>query len=89
MPSIKDRLYKQAIKNRIPLTSAFELSPLCNFSCKMCYVRKSAEEVRREGGIKTLDFWLDIAQQAKRSGNLVSSSDRRGGISLSPYPGAV
>lgn len=70
MPSIKDRLYKQAIKNRIPLTSAFELSPLCNFSCKMCYVRKSAEEVRREGGIKTLDFWLDIAQQAKEAGTL-------------------
>lgn len=70
MPSIKDRLYKQAIKNRIPLTSAFELSPLCNFSCKMCYVRKSAEEVKREGGIKTLDFWLDIAQQAKEAGTL-------------------
>ena len=70
MPSIKDRLYKQAIKNRIPLISAFELSPLCNFSCKMCYVRKSAEEVRREGGIKTLDFWLDIAQQAKEAGTL-------------------
>lgn len=70
MPSIKDRIYKQAIKNRLPLTGAFELSPLCNFSCKMCYVRKSAEEVKNEGGIKTLDFWLDIAQQAQEAGTL-------------------
>lgn len=70
MASIKDRLYKQASKERIPLTGAFELSPLCNFRCRMCYVRKSAEEAEQEGGIRPFEFWLDIARQAKEAGTV-------------------
>ena len=65
---IKDRIYKHAIEKRIPLTGAFELSPLCNFNCKMCYVRRNAEEAEREGGVRPLEFWLDAARQAKEAG---------------------
>ncbi len=56
--------------NHIPLTAAFELSPICNFSCKMCYVRKTREEVIKAGGLRPLSFWLDIAKQAKEAGTL-------------------
>lgn len=70
MAAIKDRIYNYSIVNRIPLTGAFEISPLCNFTCKMCYVRKTADEARRAGGIKPLAFWLDIARQAKEAGTL-------------------
>ena len=70
MASIKDRLYKQATKERVPLTGAFELSPLCNFSCRMCYVRRTAEEARNQGGVRTLEFWLDVARQAKEAGTI-------------------
>ena len=87
MATIKDRLYQYARENRIPLTGAFELTPMCNFSCKMCYVRRTAEEARNQGGVRTLEFWLDVARQAKRSRNDVSFADRRGDLSLSPYPG--
>lgn len=70
MASIKDRLYKQATKERVPLTGAFELSPLCNFSCRMCYVRRTAEEAGNQGGVRTLEFWLDVARQAKEAGTI-------------------
>lgn len=70
MATIKDRIYARSAAKRIPLTGAFELSPICNFSCKMCYVRKSASEVNEKGGLKPLDFWLDIAQQAREAGTL-------------------
>lgn len=52
------------------MTGAFELSPLCNFRCKMCYVRKTVEETKHAGGIMPLEFWLDIARQAKEAGTL-------------------
>lgn len=67
---IKDRIYNSSVKNHVPLTGAFEISPLCNFTCKMCYVRKKADEVKCAGGLKPLEFWLDIAQQAKEAGTL-------------------
>lgn len=70
MPSIKDKLYAISAHQRLPLTGAFELSPICNFQCKMCYVRKSSAEVKEYGGLKPLDFWLDIAEQAKEAGTL-------------------
>lgn len=34
----KRALYENAAKNRIPLDGAFELTPLCNLDCRMCYV---------------------------------------------------
>lgn len=89
MASIKDRLYKQASKERVPLTGAFELSPLCNFRCRMCYVRKTAEEAEQEGGIRPFEFWLDVARQAKEAGTVFPLLTGGRGISLSSYPRAV
>lgn len=45
MGEITDRLWNKAGMMRLPLTGAFELSPVCNLHCKMCYVRKSTSEV--------------------------------------------
>ena len=70
MANIIDRLYAKASIERLPLTGAFEVTPLCNFSCKMCYVKKSYNEVKNMGGLHSLDFWLDIAKQAKKAGTL-------------------
>lgn len=70
MDSIKDRIFKKSAQQRLPLTGAFELSPVCNFSCKMCYVRKSMAEVNEEGGLMPPSFWLDMAEQARSGGTL-------------------
>lgn len=39
---ITDFLFNKASGRKIPLNGTFELSPECNFACRMCYVRKSA-----------------------------------------------
>ena len=55
----------------IPLNGTFELSPVCNFACRMCYVRKSQKEVQdSERPILTLDDWRRIARQARKAGLL-------------------
>ena len=67
---ISDRLWKKAGLMRIPLTGAFELLPMCNLQCKMCYVRKSREEVEKMGGLLSADQWLSFAEQARDGGML-------------------
>lgn len=67
---ISGYLKSKAAKNRIPLVSAFELSPVCNFKCKMCYVRRTYEEAAKEGGILPVDWWIETARQAKEEGLL-------------------
>lgn len=70
MSKISDRLWKKAVPMRVPLTGAFELLPACNLRCKMCYVRKSMEEVKAEGGLLPADYWLEYARQARDEGLL-------------------
>ncbi|MGN0299238.1 MAG: radical SAM protein, partial [Lachnospiraceae bacterium] len=48
----------------------FELLPVCNLHCKMCYVRKSMAEVNRMGGLIPAGQWLDWARQARDAGML-------------------
>lgn len=70
MPEISKRLMAKAGQNRIPLTGAFELLPTCNFSCEMCYVRKTREEVEKEGGLLPAKYWLDVAKEMAGEGLL-------------------
>ena len=46
---LSDYLYRKASQKRVPLFGTFELSPVCNFACKMCYVRKTPAQIRQEG----------------------------------------
>lgn len=70
MAQIAKHLWDKAGKQRIPLTGAFELLPTCNLSCKMCYVRKSQAEVKKEGGLLPADFFLHIADESMKMGML-------------------
>ncbi len=70
MQKIKERLIKRASIAQMPIMSAFELLPLCNLKCKMCYVRKSVDEVQKNGGIKDADWWLQVAKDAADCGLL-------------------
>lgn len=62
----------------------FELTPLCNFNCKMCYVHLTEGQARRESAILSTEQWLDIMQQAVRAG--VMHADITGGECLT-HPG--
>lgn len=70
MNKVYDRILEKASRARIPVMSAFELLPVCNLSCKMCYVRKSMSEVRQAGGLKDAQWWLDLAKDAAECGLL-------------------
>lgn len=68
---LTDYLYAKASHLHIPLNGTFELSPVCNFACRMCYVRKTQKEVQSSPRkILTLDDWRRIAHEAKNAGML-------------------
>lgn len=68
---LTDYLYRKAAYNRVPISGTFELSPVCNFNCRMCYVRKTLKEVRESPRkILGLDDWRAIARDAHRAGML-------------------
>lgn len=69
--NLSEYLAHKAIYRKIPLSGTFELSPVCNFSCKMCYVRKTLQEVQNSPRhILSLNDWLGIAREAKDAGML-------------------
>lgn len=60
-------LYGKA--NATPTSASFELTPLCNFNCPMCYVhKKRTPEV--EAQMLSTGQWLDLARQARDMGVL-------------------
>lgn len=66
--SLTDDLWLRAKRERIPLTGFFELTPLCNFRCRMCYVRLDHSEVLQFGRIHSGDEWVSVAEQAVQMG---------------------
>lgn len=69
-PMIMTHLFKKASKLRIPLSGAFEISPECNMSCKMCYAKLTKDQMSKTGRKRTVEEWLDLARQAKEEGLL-------------------
>ena len=63
-------LMEKCKKKEIPYHVGFELTPLCNFDCNMCYVHLSPEEVNREGKMLTTEQWIHLAEEAKEFGAL-------------------
>lgn len=53
-----------------PFGATLELTPFCNFSCVMCYVRLTEEQAKRQGNLLTAEQWIDIARQTRDLGTL-------------------
>lgn len=70
-PQLTEYLHRRAGKNGVPLSGTFELSPICNMDCRMCYVKMTPEEVRNSGrSLRTATEWLSLAEEAKNMGML-------------------
>ena len=69
-PAITEYLYQKAAASGIPLSGTFELTPVCNMDCKMCYVRLCKQEQEAIGPLATADRWLKLAKTAKDAGML-------------------
>lgn len=53
----------KARQNNIPLNGKFELTPLCNLDCKMCYVHLNKAQMQ-SAELLSVDVWKSIAQDA-------------------------
>ncbi len=69
-PVLTEYLYRKASFAGVPLSGTFELTPVCNMDCKMCYVRLSRQSQEAIGPLADASRWLEIARQAKDAGLL-------------------
>ena len=71
MHNISEQLYRKASRNKIPHDGTFDLSPICNFKFKMCYVRQTQEQIGASGKrLRTWEEWLQLARKCKEAGML-------------------
>lgn len=66
-----------------PYTGSFELTPLCNFDCKMCYVHLNRKQLN-QNSILSAAQWKGIMKQAIDAG--IMHADLTGGECLT-HPG--
>ena len=77
------RIRKRAASQSIPIHGHFELTPICNFDCKMCYVHLQKDQMWGREEL-SLDEWKRIIDQAIDAGMIFASLS--GGECLtSPY----
>lgn len=69
-PRITEYLYRKAAFAGVPLSGTFELTPLCNMNCKMCYVKLSEKEQKAAGELRTAAEWIALAKELKNDGML-------------------
>lgn len=68
-PYIATYLHQKGNRLGLPVSGNFELTSRCNFSCPMCYVHMTEEQIRQTGKQElTAKQWLDIAAAAKEKG---------------------
>lgn len=69
-PAITEYLHSKAVRSRIPLSGTFELTPVCNMDCRMCYVRMSKQQQEAVRPLRSAKEWLALAEEAKKNGLL-------------------
>ena len=63
-----------AHERAIPLQGTFELTPLCNLNCKMCYIHLNAEELQASRRrLLTGEQWIRIMEQAVHEGMMYAT----------------
>ena len=69
-PRLTEYLHRKASRTKTPISGTFELSPLCNMDCKMCYIKMSKEKQESIARLRTKEEWIELAQKAKEKGML-------------------
>ena len=46
-PRIVKHLYSKSAISHTPVSGTFELTPMCNMSCEMCYVRMTKSDLEK------------------------------------------
>ncbi len=69
-PPVTEYLHAKAARNHVPLSGTFEVTPLCNMDCRMCYVRMSRQQQEAIRPLRTAEEWLALGSEAKKQGLL-------------------
>ena len=69
-PRLTEYLHMKASRTKTPISGTFELSPLCNMDCKMCYIKMSKKKQESIARLRTKEEWIELAQKAKEKGML-------------------
>ena len=69
-PQLTEYLHRKAAVTKTPLSVSFELTPVCNMACRMCYVRMDKKTQESIAPLHTAAEWLDLAAQAREHGLL-------------------
>ena len=67
-PRMATYLHRKGRMLGLPTSGNFEITARCNFSCPMCYVHMSADEVSKQGKELTAQQWIKFAEDAKNKG---------------------
>ena len=69
-PPVTEYLFTKATRKRIPLGGTFELTPVCNMDCRMCYVKMSRQQQEAIRPLISAEEWIRLGQEAKEHGLL-------------------
>ena len=61
-------LKQKLLAKGLPAQAVFEITPLCNLSCKMCFVRLDKEKMDSMGKLMTAAQWLKITEETENLG---------------------
>ena len=61
-------VWEKAYADAIPISGTFELTPRCNFNCRMCYVHLPESKISEHGTELSASEWIRIAHEAKEAG---------------------
>ena len=61
-------VWEEAYAKAIPISGTFELTPRCNFECRMCYVHLKPERIPEFGRELSAKEWIRIAGEAREAG---------------------
>lgn len=67
---IEEKLVAKATLTNIPLGGTFELLPLCNMNCDMCFIRLDRSEMDKIEQLKSAEEWLKVASDMRKAGTL-------------------
>ena len=69
-PPVTEYLFTKATRKKTPLGGTFELTPVCNMDCRMCYVKMSRQQQEAIRALISAEEWIRLGQEAKEHGLL-------------------
>ena len=69
-PKATEYLHQLASRKKVPLNGTFELTPVCNMACRMCYVRMTKQQQEAVAPLRTAQEWVELGRVARDRGML-------------------